>query len=87
MDTKLEARGKPSTWLPRGGLVEHIFLKQRISERTYDETANEPNKNDQLIYLMNYRQTNKRTNEQTNQLTINPTDDQTNKLTNKGNET
>ena len=24
---KLEARGKPSTWLPRGGLVDHIFFE------------------------------------------------------------
>ena len=23
-----EARGKPSTWLPRGGLVEQIFIFQ-----------------------------------------------------------
>ena len=46
---KLEARGKPSTWLPRGGLVEHIFLNLRTKQRTNrptkqpaNETSNEP---------------------------------------------
>ena len=46
---RLEARGKPSTWLPRGGLVEHIFLNLRTNQRTNrptkqpaNETSNEP---------------------------------------------
>ena len=40
----LEARGKPSTWLPRGGLVEHIFLNLRTKQRTNRPTKQPANK-------------------------------------------
>ena len=44
--SQLEARGKPSTWLPRGGLVEHIFsnLNQPTNrpKTSRERTSHEP---------------------------------------------
>ena len=83
---KLEARGKPSTWLPRGGLVEHIFwvanqptkrpTKQRTNQTKSDKLIYEPT----ITYERKYKK--KRINE--NQHSVDPneeTDEQTNQLT------
>ena len=43
----LEARGKPSTWLPREGLVEHIYrlTKKKFTKATQNENIRKRIKN------------------------------------------
>ena len=38
----LEAGGKPSTWLPPGGLVEHIVKKQTAEQTHKEKLTNIP---------------------------------------------
>ena len=46
-DPKIEARGKPSTWLPREGLVEHIYrlTKKKFTKATQNENIRKRIKN------------------------------------------